>query len=75
MDKGIEVTYATSSAVLQKASGVEQFYSTFGAHVAMILMAIGGGVVALIFLVGLFAVIKGVLPHRKPKQLPMRAIK
>lgn len=64
MENGIEVTQATSEAVLHQASGLEKFYASLGANIFLVLAIIGSIVVAFILIVGIVNIIKSLLPKR-----------
>lgn len=54
----MEITYATSSALLSKSSGLEVFYANLGANIMFFLSCVGAVVVTFVFLVGLIQLIR-----------------
>jgi hypothetical protein len=64
MNDGISITYATSSALLTKSSGLEVFYANLGANIMLFLSLVGAVVVAFVFLVGTVQLIKNLWPKK-----------
>ena len=67
MDKGFEITQATSEAILRQPSGLERFYAELGANVFFTLALIGTAVAAYIIIIGFYHVIIKPILNRRPK--------